>query len=284
MDSNRPQMGIAPSRSFRGDWWDMLQLVLKHGFSGIEFKYELPFILPGRIPEGLVRRISAAGKENGLLISLHAPYVNIGALLPYRWQAAIDEHRRALDCAMELGARTYTVHSGWLEEKYATDDLVFACRDRTVRAVEWMTAHADGVRICVENQNKADRKKVKCAVSVDQLHYIAGHVDGPIHYTFDIGHANVFAGDPIGFLRNLGPDRVGIAHIHDNDGRNDTHSPLGTGTIDWEGFISIYREYGCNFPLLFELSTEEEFLSGREMLVEIWERLNCRRAENGNAP
>ncbi len=247
----------------------MLDVVLRHGFTGVEFKYELPFILPGRITPKLIRRIRRTAQEEGIFVSLHAPYVNTGALIPVRWEAALDEHRRALACALELGARAYTVHSGWVEEQYATPDLVSACRDLTVEAVERMTDWSDGVKICVENQNCAERKKVKCAVSVEQLHYIADRVPASVYYTFDVGHANVFSGDPTGFFRSLGPARIGVCHIHDNDGARDSHQPLGTGTIDWNEFLVAYLEAGCDAPLLFELSREEEFIAGRGLLHRI---------------
>jgi len=269
------KFGIAPSRSFIGGWEDMLAIVLEHGFIGVEFKYELPFILPGKITPQVIRRIKKTAHAEGLFVSLHAPYVNIGALLPSRWEAALAEHRRALACANELGAETYTVHSGWVEEKYSTPALASACRDLTVEAVERMREWSDGVKICIENQNGADRKKVKCAVSTDQLHYIAAHVSNPVYYTFDIGHANVFASNPTEFLLELGPERVKVGHIHDNDGTKDSHQALGTGTIDWRGFLSAYRKHNCDFPLLFELSQEEEFLAGRKLLKRIWSEVKA---------
>jgi len=270
MIDKKLQIGIAPSRSYRGDWWSMLQDCLQGGFAGVEFKYELPFIVPGRVSDDLVRKIAHIGREEGLFFSIHAPYVNIGAILHYRFQEAIDEHRRALDCAAEIGARTYTVHSGWVEAKYATHELITICHDRTVEATQMMMKHNGEINICLENQNSADKKKVKCAASAEQLHSLASEVDGSVYFTFDIGHANVFAGNPLEFLKALGPYRVRMCHVHDNGGLQDEHHALGTGNIDWPAFIEAYGADDYPFPLFFELSRNEEFVAGKKLLEGIW--------------
>ena len=276
MTDKKLQIGIAPSRSYRGDWWSMLQDCLHGGFAGVEFKYELPFIVPGKVTDDLVRKIAHIGREEELFFSIHAPYVNIGAILPYRFQEALDEHRRALDCATEIGARTYTVHSGWVEAKYATDELISICHDRTAEATQMMIEHNSEIAICLENQNSADKNKVKCATSVEQLHSLASEVDGPVYFTFDIGHANVFAGKPIEFLRALGPYRVRMCHVHDNNGLEDEHHALETGNIDWRAFVEAYSTGDYPFPLFFELSRNGEFVAGKKLVEGIWDEIGKR--------
>jgi len=265
MTDQKLQIGIAPSRSYRGDWWSMLQDCLHGGFAGVEFKYELPFIIPGRVTDDLVRKIAHIGREEGLFFSIHAPYVNIGAILPYRFQEAIDEHRRALDCAAEIGARTYTVHSGWVEAKYATEELISICHDRTAEATQRMIEHNGEIAICLENQNSADKNKVKCAASAEQL-----------YFTFDIGHANVFAGKPGEFLKALGPYRVRMCHVHDNNGLEDEHHALEKGNIDWRAFVEAYSAGEYPFPLFFELSRNEEFVAGKKFVEGIWNEVHKR--------
>ena len=86
-------IGIAPGRTFPGNWWDMIEICQRLGLSGVEFKHELPFILPERWSWEMVKRIAAVAKEEGWFLSLHGP----GFLLRKRWRAAVDEHLEALE-------------------------------------------------------------------------------------------------------------------------------------------------------------------------------------------
>jgi len=143
----RPQdlrLGIAPGRSFSGDWWAMVKIFQRLNLSGVEFKYELPFILPDRWSWEMVKRIASLAKEQGWFLSLHGPYTNIGSLLSKRWQTAVGEHFEALEVAQALGAKTYTIHPGWVEEKYCTAELLQRCRDRTHEALAALLARSEG--------------------------------------------------------------------------------------------------------------------------------------------
>ncbi|GAB4305387.1 MAG: hypothetical protein Kow0097_03610 [Candidatus Bipolaricaulota bacterium] len=273
MNQDRPIIGIAPGRVFPGTWWDMVELCQRLGFAGVEFKHELPFILPDRWGPEMVHRIAQLGREEELVFSLHGPYTNIGALLPNRWKEAVDEHLRALECAEELGASTYTVHPGWVEKKYATPDLVARCRDNTTRALERMSTQADSLTICVENQNPAEADKAKCGFTVEQLRKI---VDGlnPVGFTLDVGHAQLLDGRPDQFLQTLGPTRIRVGHLHDNGGEADDHLPPGQGIVDWVMFLAAYRRHRCTFPLYLELAGGADgYASGRDLLQRTWDEL-----------
>lgn len=51
---------------------------------------------------------------------------------------------------------------------------------------------------------------------------------------WDIGHAHITGGDsPAESLLTVG-DRLSVLHIHDNDGKTDSHRIPGEGTVDWE--------------------------------------------------
>lgn len=266
-------IGIAPSRTFPGTWWDMAETCLKLGFAGVEFKYELPFILPERWDWDMVQRIASLAKERGWFLSLHGPYTNIGALLPKRWRAAVDEHLEALEVAQALGARTYTVHPGWVEEKYCTPDLLRRCRENTRQALAEMLAHSEEVTICVENQNPKEKEKAKAGVAPENLHFLVRNLP-QVRFTFDLGHAHVFNGNPAEFASILGPQRIGIAHVHDNTGLEDTHLPPGRGTIDWKAFLFRYKKEGWSFPLFLEVvGSSSEFQAGREFLLKVWEEV-----------
>jgi len=49
----------------------------------------------------------------------------------------------------------------------------------------------------------------------------------------DVGHAHMNGWDVPAVIRQLG-SRIAAVHLHDNDGVNDLHQPIGHGTIRWE--------------------------------------------------
>jgi sugar phosphate isomerase/epimerase len=79
-----------------------------------------------------------------------------------------------------------------------------------------------------------------------------------VRLTFDIGHYNIKKGHDI-FIENF--DRVINVHLHDNDGENDLHLPLGKGCID----MSIIPESYDGFFTL-EVRDEDAILESKEYL------------------
>lgn len=46
-------------------------------------------------------------------------------------------------------------------------------------------------------------------------------------------------------------------HINDNDLQNDLHLAVGRGTLDWQEFDSLIREYQVEAPVLVEVNGYE---------------------------
>jgi sugar phosphate isomerase/epimerase len=108
-------------------------------------------------------------------------------------------------------------------------------------------------------------------VSPEHLHYLVRDLPQAM-FTLDIGHAYVFNKAPENFAALLGPKRIGLMHVHDNHGAEDSHLPPGRGSIDWRNFLSYYLSQDCESPLFLEtIGSEAEFREGRDFLIKIWE-------------
>jgi sugar phosphate isomerase/epimerase len=258
-------IGMAPSRTFPGNWSAAIAFCEEHGFDGIELKYELPFTLPDRLNADVIATVSERVRVSNLFLSIHGPYANIGELTDVRYEGAIAEHLEAIEVAKTLGAKTYTLHGGWIESRYSTEELFAICRERVTGALERILAVAGPVKICLENQNYAEPGKHKTNCLASDLHGY-GEAFPQLCYTFDTGHANVTSLTPSQFLQQLGPDRIGVAHVHDNDGVTDQHRGLADGTTDWNEFIKTYFSLGSKFPLMLELGDPEDLLSSQRIL------------------
>jgi sugar phosphate isomerase/epimerase len=95
-----------------------------------------------------------------------------------------------------------------------------------------------------------------------------------LDYVFDTGHAHMNEGVEAAF--NLMKDRIRSTHIHDNNGKEDSHLfPFVSegGTIDWKNAMQLLRSRGEQFPLLLELKERPDVANPLEMVKEIFDRL-----------
>ena len=95
-----------------------------------------------------------------------------------------------------------------------------------------------------------------------------------LHYVFDTGHANMGAGVPAEF--NLMKDKIRSTHVHDNDGKSDSHLiPFVSegGTIDWKNAMALLRSRDSNYPLLLELKEKPDIANPLEAVQRAFDGL-----------
>jgi sugar phosphate isomerase/epimerase len=68
----------------------------------------------------------------------------------------------------------------------------------------------------------------------------------------DTGYARLL-GDPVDAIETASGHIV-AAHLHDTDGRRNTHLVPFDGSIDWEGVLLAFQKVGYNGPWTFELA------------------------------
>lgn len=84
-------------------------------------------------------------------------------------------------------------------------------------------------------------------------------IDSPkVNACLDVGHAFSHANIPLNtWIKVLG-HRIGHVHLHDNDGINDLHLPLGKGNIPLYETLCHLKEYaGENVPCALECHVPE---------------------------
>ena len=95
-----------------------------------------------------------------------------------------------------------------------------------------LAEHAVGagivVRVCVENMPPGVYPGSRMADLADLLR----ELDNPsLALALDTGHANLTSGVVAETLAAVG--LLATTHVHDNNGRQDSHDPPGLGTIKW---------------------------------------------------
>lgn len=192
-----------------------------HGY-GIEMQ---AFVDPGALdldsPLFRVHERAIAGVE---LRAVHGPF---GDLVPGSFDPLVrDLARWRIDqgaaAATRLGATHLVLHHGYVPGTSEPARWL----DRSIRFWRSVLKAWPGVRIHLENHLEPGPELI--------LNLLEAVAHPRLDVCLDLGHARCYSQTPpLEWIRRLG-QRIGYVHLHDNDGREDTHLALGRGRIPWE--------------------------------------------------
>jgi len=183
--------------------------------------------------------------------SIHAPSrgTNIASLLEPIRQASVDVIAQCIRIAAEVNAGV-VVHPGyfaWAEERQKAEQQL-----RTSLSELSYIGKEFSVQYLVENMGNWDYFFLK---TPDELSLI-----GDTPFALDVGHAHQnhcleeFLGVPASHY-----------HLHDNNGKEDSHLPIGEGTIDFKPVIKAVHKNGI-IPVI-EVATMEGVLKSIDVLT-----------------
>lgn len=177
--------------------------------------------------------------------SIRAPRVDLGETDRNGHAASVDDLKRCVDWLCEAGGRFLVVHPGGLSSVEESPGR----RDALTRGLVALADHARGARVvvCVENMPSGVHPGSRMA----DLASIVSDIDRPeVALALDTGHANITSTARAETLAAKG--LLKTTHVHDNDGRQDSHLPPGLGTVDWEGWVRALDEIGYVGPVMLE--------------------------------
>ena len=173
--------------------------------------------------------------------TIHAPSrgTNLASLLEPIRQASVEVMAQCFAVASEVNAGVI-VHPGyfaWVKERAKAEEQ---CR---ISLAELSRLAAEyGITYFIENMGNWDYFLLK---TPDEL-----PLCGSVPFALDVGHAHQ-NNCLDGFLKHP----AGHFHLHDNDGKEDTHSPVGRGTIDFANVMNAVNRSGIT-PII-EVATFE---------------------------
>jgi sugar phosphate isomerase/epimerase len=243
----------------------LLGTMVTYGYPGIELADELDLairigasvleILPewSHLPDpALVRRQSA---DRGLSIhsahgcwggrTIRARRVDLGSLDPSTHRESIDDLKGCVDWLAEAGGKYLVVHPGGL----SLPEESLARRHKLATGLCELAEHArgSGVIACVENMPPGVYPGSRMADLAELLR----EFDHPnLALALDTGHANLTA-SPAEETLAAGP-LLSTTHVHDNNGRQDSHEPPGHGSIDWPEWGRSLEKISYRGPILLE--------------------------------
>jgi sugar phosphate isomerase/epimerase len=172
-----------------------------------------------------------------------APGVNLLHPEKSRRIDAMDEIKRALECAEHIPLKNAVVHLGERDDAWSQRTIELA-----QTALEHLGAFARplGVRLLVENL-------LSEATTPEHLLTILemGHLDN-VGVCLDLGHANITVGTAAA-IATLG-ERIASVHVHDNHGMKDEHLWPGDGTIDWPETVKGLKALASPPATVLEIS------------------------------
>ena len=212
------------------------------------------------------------------LHSLHAPMynddiwgrsgpqsvINITQTVKSERLKMVDQIKRAIEIAEVIPFKYMVQHIGVSGEEF--DMRKF---DAAFSALEELSlfSRQRGVEILLENIPNELGSAERLMQFVQMTHI-------GLNFVFDTGHANMNEGVAAAF--DIMKDKIRSTHIHDNDGKQDTHLfPFlsGGGTIDWRNTMALFREREKQFPLVLELKEHADFPNPLDSVKEIFDRL-----------
>jgi sugar phosphate isomerase/epimerase len=213
--------------------------------------------------EAAIARLGDWLRETGLTLhSVHAPITD--SLVKGVWgqnfsnaagdgqrrMLAVQEAEKAIQLARLVPYRYLVVHLGVPNDYAAPGDNERAAARQSIEALA-MTAASHGVKIALE--------VIPNALSTPEtlVKLIDHDLELPdVGICMDVGHAHVI-GDVADGIETVSGNLV-TTHIHDNDGRKDSHLLPFDGTIDWPATLIAFQKVGYDDVLLFELAVNSE--------------------------
>ncbi len=162
--------------------------------------------------------------------------INLTAEMKILRQAAYDHHIAALHFTAELGATQMVVHPGF---SYSPCFSKATGRSRAHETICKMNEEAArlGVLLAWENVGYNGSSLYTAEEYIHSLDDVPANV----RFLIDIGHAHVNGWDVPQLIRDLKGRLCGF-HIHDNNGKADSHLPIGCGNQDWDAIAGAMRE------------------------------------------
>jgi sugar phosphate isomerase/epimerase len=177
--------------------------------------------------------------------TIRATRVDLGSPEISVRRESVDDLKLCVDWLSIASGKCLVVHPGGLS---IPSDFTIR-RDALAQGLIALAEHAKGtgVTICVENMPPGVHPGSRMADIRELLDELK---QTGLALALDTGHANIAstASDETRAAGSL----LGTTHVHDNDGRKDSHEPPGYGTVDWVAWGAALDFVGYDGPIMLE--------------------------------
>jgi sugar phosphate isomerase/epimerase len=158
---------------------------------------------------------------------------------------SIDDLKTCADWLSQARGTYLVVHPGGFSDP-AEQERRTECLTTALLELADHARHAN-IIICVENMPPG----VHPGSSMSDLHAIVSSLDHPaLALALDTGHANLTSS--VAHETAAAGNKLATTHVHDNNGRQDSHEPPGHGTIDWNQWATALDQIDYHGPVMLE--------------------------------
>jgi sugar phosphate isomerase/epimerase len=236
------RVGLQTSKHNNLSIEQQLDFCIKNNYSVFEIFFD--GIWPSDVGKDRREKIRATAREHGITLQVHGPILHVD-----KWDRILKETVKF--CA-DVGSTILTLHP----------------RSRDVADYEgaFKLALKKGIKIGLENY-KEDGAYYSPEKFIEVYNRFARFPNAGI--TFDAGHANI-AQEAVTYLKSIPSEKIISIHIHDNDGKEDQHLPVGQGTIDFPGLLHTLKERHYQGNLIIE--RWEPGLESAKYITTLWDK------------
>jgi len=242
-------LGVADYPSLEGSLEDFLNFASELKIRVLELKLDRLELLLALSKTDKVYEIKNLSNSYDFKYFVHAPNIdtNLASMNPFLRRASKKTILKAVIFATELDAGLLVSHVGRLSRDYPQKMVRKAVKNAvdSLRKINQVSNDL-GMVFTIENDHKSNDYVL--AGFPEQINFLTENVGCKL--TFDMGHANTI-GKIEDFTKLLDKSIVNV-HLHDNNGREDEHLPLGKGGIDFTGVFKKMKDWRSRKPLIIE--------------------------------
>lgn len=266
----RYRIGASLEVRFEKTMPEFIKWIHKIGLNHIEVKRDHNFIYPIDVNE-----IRDMLKDYNITLGYHAPYrdFNLSSINPHILNSCIKQIKEMIEIIHNIGGDYVNTHLGYIPDYYPEITKTIAYKN-CIKSVKEITKFANdmGVKLCIENDPRKPNM-LQFGEQIETLAEIINEAEKEIYITFDIGHANTAKLDIPKFINRF-KDRLYVVHIHDNNGNNDDHLPVGDGNINFEEIFSMLKNAKDELIFLTEMKRCEDIYKSKEAIC-TYLQYNC---------
>jgi len=136
-----------------------------------------------------------------------------------------------------------------------------AMKKNSIEAIREVIKKAEELGVKVAMENMIDTIGGRFGGRISELREIIKHVGSSyLGICLDTGHTNLLIDSDTDLEKEIthAGEYLWTLHVHDNDGKEDHHWPLGEGSIDWSLVIRSLRKVGYKGVFLMEIYGKED--------------------------
>ncbi|MDI9619719.1 MAG: sugar phosphate isomerase/epimerase [Candidatus Nezhaarchaeota archaeon] len=171
---------------------------------------------------------------------VHAPFDGLNIATPQRSlrKASLKLVKKSMHAAHELEAKLIVVHPGFRSPlDYVKPETTWGVFLEVLKLLDKEANDLD-IHVGVENMPLDSHALLRTHKDALRLLGFISSLNR-VRLTLDLGHSNTVSADEVKeFISALGNNIIHV-HVHDNNGKIDEHLPVGSGTVNWEGFAGL---------------------------------------------